>query len=174
MKPLAVLALALSALSLISCGLPFEEPPQAISTPALVFNLIFKYGVGAKNVLDTAHGTYTRDMIVDPAVTVKMRLSQEELDRILAQMDDIDFWKYPDVFLPELPPDGLRRHMTPYSTYYFTAKRGEVVKELRWDDESDDQGARATRLRDFIKLIRDIVESREEYKTLPQPSGGYM
>ncbi len=42
------------------------------------FNIIFRYGVGAKNELDTFNGTYTWDMVVDPSITVNLSLSNKE------------------------------------------------------------------------------------------------
>ena len=43
------------------------------------FNLIFRYGVGARNELNTFEGMYTKDMIMDPSITVNLTLSEEEL-----------------------------------------------------------------------------------------------
>ncbi len=62
------------------------------------FNLIFKYGVDAKNILNTFEGTYTKDMIPDPPIATKLSLTREELDTIYKKMVDIDFFSYPDVF----------------------------------------------------------------------------
>ena len=39
------------------------------------FNFIFKYGVSGRNTLDTFKGTYTKDMVLDPAITIELTLS---------------------------------------------------------------------------------------------------
>ena len=175
MRRLVLPIFGLLALLLSSCGSPVEGSPQQGSTSG--FNLVFKYGVGGaptKNVLETARGTFTRDMILDPPVTVKLKLSEDDLKRIRDKMDEIHFWDYPDVLGYEPPPGGLTRMVTPYPSYYFRAERGGVVKELRWDDQHADESERAVKLRDLTVLIREIVESKPGYEELPEPRGGYM
>jgi hypothetical protein len=174
MKHAILMFLGVLMLSVISCAAPLQRSPPTGSGSGAGLSLVFKYGVGAKNVLDTAKGTFTRDMIVDPAKKVALRLTGEELDRVSARMDEIDFWSYPDVLQFETPADGVGRMVTPFTSYYFRAERGGTVKELRWDDQYFDQTVPATRLRDLIALIRGIIESKEEYKALPEPRGGYM
>jgi hypothetical protein len=140
------------------------------------FSLVFEYGVGGsptKNVLDTSRGTFTKDMVVDPPITVKLSLAESELVRIRTNMDEIDFWSYPDILEYEIPADG-GYSVTPYGSYYFRAKSGLTVKELGWDDEHGDQSTQAVKLRELIRLIQDIIQSSDEYKALPEPRGGYM
>jgi hypothetical protein len=49
----------------------------------------FRYGVGAKNVFDTYTGTFTKDLIGDPPVTIKMALTEDELLRIEAKLEEV-------------------------------------------------------------------------------------
>jgi hypothetical protein len=168
-----ILLVGMLALVFMSCGPAIEGAPQGNPEG---FSLGFEYGVGGsptKNVLDTARGTFTKDMIVDPPNTVKLSLGENALIRIRAKMDEIDFWSYPDILEYEIPPDG-GYSVTPYGSYYFRAKRGSTVKELRWDDEHGDQSDRAGKLRELIRLIQVIIESTDEYESLPEPRGGYM
>jgi hypothetical protein len=174
MKHAIFMLLGVLVLSLVSCGAPRQGSPPTGPGSGGDLSLLFKYGVGAKNVLDTAEGTFTRDMIVDPAKKVSLRLTREELHRISAKMDEIDFWSYPDVLEFETPADGVVTMVTPYTSYYFRAVRSGTVKELSWDDRYSDQTARATMLRYLFALIRGTVESKAEYKALPEPRGGYM
>jgi hypothetical protein len=55
------------------------------------FNLVFKYGVGAKNELNTFDQTFTKDMVMDPSVTVKMKLSDNELNSIYQKINNLNF-----------------------------------------------------------------------------------
>ena len=130
---------------------------------------------GAKNVLDTAHGTFKRDMVTAPSVTTKLQLTEEEdLTGIRDKMDKIDFWDYPDVLEYEPRADGLTVMVTPYTSYYFKATMGKVVKEVTWENEYLDESPRAVALKELAQLIQQIIESTPEYKALPQPRGGYM
>jgi len=162
----ACLALVVSIASISGC--------YANSSNESDFNLIFKYGVTAKNELNTFKGTYTRDMVLDPPVTVRLSLTQDELDSIYRKIVEIDFFDYPDRF-EVIPEYGeLVKIITPYTKYYFKVEYKSVVKELWWDDEIKNENEKADKLRDLIKLIRDIIESKEEYKELPEPTSGYL
>ena len=160
----ASLALTVAFVGMVGCS--------AHTSPD--FNLIFKYGVGAKNELNTFEGTHTRDMIMDPSITVDLSLSKEELDSIYQKMEAIDFFEYPDRFSVPIPPDGRVIMVTPYYSYYFKVKYDSKIKELWWEDEIKNENMEADKLRELIKLIRDIIESKEEYKQLPPPRGGYL
>ena len=138
------------------------------------FSLVFKYGVEARNVLDTDRGSYTKDMIVDPSITIELKLTRDDLDLILAKMNDIDFWSYPKILEYEVPADVVAMSVTPYGSYYFKVQRGTTVMEVNWEDEHQDQSTRAARLRELTVLICSIIESKPEYRSLPEPRGGYM
>ena len=58
-------------------------------------------------ILDTFKGTYTKDMVMDPSITVPLSLSEEEMDRIYQKMVEIDFFNYPDKFSVSVPPGEL-------------------------------------------------------------------
>ncbi len=138
------------------------------------FNFIFKYGVGAKNVLDTFKGEYTKDMVLGPSVTVPLSLSEDEMDRIYQKMVEIDFFNYPERFSVVVPPGELTGMVTPFSSYYFKAEYHSQIKELWWEDEITNKDEKADKLRELINLIRGIVESKDEYKKLPEPRSAYQ
>ncbi len=160
------LALVVTLLGLLDC----VAPPH----PESNFNLIFKYGVSAKNILDTFEGTYTKDMVMAPSITVNLFLTEEELDRIYKKMVEIDFFSYPEKFKVSPSPGEIVGIVTPYSRYYFRVEYDSQIKELSWDDELIYKDEKADRLRELIKLIRDIIESKEAYKKLPTPTSGYL
>ena len=138
------------------------------------FNLIFRYGVGANNELNTFDGTFTRDMVLDPSITVKLSLSQEGLDKIYQKMVEIDFFNYPDKFEVTVPPGQPAVIKTPYSTYYFKVEYDSKIKELWWVDEIHNQNTEADKLRELISLIINIISATEEFKEMPTPKGGYI
>jgi len=137
------------------------------------FNLVFKYGVGARNELDTFNGTFTKDMIIDPPVTVNLTLSKEELDTIYQKMKEIDFFAYPDRFSVSVHSGESTGMITPYSSYYFKVAYDSGLKELWWEDKITNKDEKAEKLRELIEFIKNIVEAKKEYKELPPPRGGY-
>jgi hypothetical protein len=138
------------------------------------FNLIFKYGVTAKNELDTFKGTYTKDMVTDPSIAVELRLSEEEMNSIYQKMVEIDFFSYPEAFKVTVPSGELIGMVTPFSSYYFTVEYDSQMKKLHWADDVTNPDEKAAKLRELIKLIKSIIESREEYKKLPEAKSGYL
>ena len=158
------LILVAALLATVSCGTSTRRESD--------FNLIFKYGVGAKNELKTFEATYTKDMVMNPPITVNLALSHEELDSIYQKMVAIDFFSYPDKFSFSVPPGDVVVMVTPFLGYYFKVEHDFRTKELWWEDEITNEDEKAKKLRELIKFIRDIVESKEEYKKLPPPRGG--
>lgn len=138
------------------------------------FNFIFKYGVTGTNVLDTFHGTFTKDMISEAPITIDFSLTAEEMDSIYQKMLEIDFFSYPDEFEVTVPEGELARMVTPYSSYYFKVQYAGGTKELTWEEEIINPDEKADKLKELIFLIRDIIELKPEYLVLPEPSGGYL
>ena len=125
--------------------------------PESNLNLIFRYGIGARNELDTFQGTYTKDMIRDLPITVNLALSEEEMDRIYQKMVEINFFNYPDQFSVSVPigePTGM---VTPYASYYFKVDYNSQIKELRWEDKITNPNEKADRL-------RESYQAHQEYR----------
>lgn len=147
------------------------------------FSLRLQYGAGLHkegmdvkgkyNELDTAVGTFTKDMISAPPLTVPLALSPAELDGIYSKMVEIDFFGYPGEFAIGLPPNATTIARTPSDKYYFKVTSGGQVKTLFWDDYIMNPDAQASRLRELIRLIKGIIESKDSYRALPPASGGY-
>ena len=172
-KKLLFASIIICLFLIVGCNAPIKHSDD--------FNLIFTYGIGA-NTLDTFNNTYTRDMITDANITIDLYLSQEEMDAIYEKMIEIDFFNYPDVFSRYVPEGSIVGERTPYFSYYFKVAYDSYVKELTWNDNirsvlirgeyiTDDK---VDKLKSLTQLITHIIESKEEYKKLPEPRGGYQ
>lgn len=135
------------------------------------FKFIVKYGVGAKNILNTFDDSFTKDMVVDPPITIRLKLSEEEKKTVYHIMRLINIWDYPTHFDPETM--GME---TPHSSYYLKIQMNGKTKEIYWTQAGTSEEDEAVKLRELIHwYIRDeIVHSRPEYQKLPDPRGGYM
>ena len=133
--------------------------------------LVFAYGVGAKNVLDTTSGTFTKDMILASPITVPMKLTEREMARIARKIDAIDFFSYPATYTT--PEDG-GGWMEPHQSYRFSVTTAEGTKTVTWEDAVFNDDERAADLRGLARLIERIIHARPEYKALPEPEGGYL
>lgn len=161
-----VLALVVCFTAMAGC---VEQKPEVSH-----FNLEFKYGITAGNVLDTFEGTYTKDMVADPPITIDLVLSEEEKEEIYQKMVEIEFFDYPDDFSVDVSPGATTTIVTPYSSYYFRVEYDSQTKELRWEDEITNPDEKAEKLRELITVIRNIVESKDEYKEFPEPTSAYL
>ena len=101
------------------------------------------------NIFD---GTYTKDMVMDPPVTVNPVLSEDELDIILQKMVQMDFIGYPDNFSVEVASVEIAWQRTPYTGYYFMVEYSSRVKEPWWDDKIISQSQETDRLRELVDL----------------------
>ena len=168
MKKAILIILSSIVLILAGCG------GGGDNTPKEGFNFIFKYGVTARNTLDTFEGTFTKDMVTDPAITIHLTLTAEEMDSIYQKMVEIDFFNYPDQFSVTVPEGETKTQVLPYASYYFKVAYDGNIKELLWDDKYTNSDAQADKLKELIFLIRDIIELKPEYQVLPEPTSGYL
>ena len=133
------------------------------------FNLVFKYGVGAKNELNTFRGTYTKDMVIDPSITIRLTLSKQELSQIYQKMVEIEFFSLPESF-----PDRPNYHVTPSTDYYLKVENASRTKEVGWNTNSQLDSNVEEGLYELVELIRSFVEQKPQYRLLPPARGGYL
>ncbi len=132
------------------------------------FNVQFKYGVTARNELNTFNNTYTKDMILDPPITIWLYLSDEEMNQIKQKMTEIDFFNLPEA----LPPRSYGAFVEPQDNFYIKAQNGSTTKEVSWNSNSEVNGIEQN-LTQLANLMTRIIEQRPEYRELPPPNGGY-
>jgi hypothetical protein len=188
-KLFTVLALiAIPALLATSCGqgAPADSttsalysPPADSATAAVYpvpvdFSFVASYGVGAKNVLDTAAGTFTKDMIMAPSVTTQLRLTQAEIDDLYADLARMKLFEYPAFYQPDAVDPGPTMFVTPHMTYRLEIHMGDQkVLDLVWDDTSLSAKPAAIALRDWFTKLQQLIESKPAWKALPPAEGGY-
>lgn len=159
-----LLFLALLSLSCSDSGLSPESRD---------FNLKLRYGIAARNELNTFQNTYTKDLILDGTITARFVLSDADLDQIKDKMIEIDFFSYPEVFTA-VRTDTMVASFEPHATYDFEVKYNSSIKRLHWDDGIITSDQKATRLRELIRFIQSIIEAKPEYRQLPPVRGGYL
>lgn len=159
------------------------QPQNPVATPQITpsqtplksdSNFVFRYGIGARNELDTFKKKFTKDMVSDPSITIDFYLSQDEMNKIYNKMQEINFFDYPDKFSVNVPSGEPVGNITPCSSYYFKVVSDSSTKELSWDDCITNKNEKADKLRELIVYIESIIESKIEYKQLPTPKAGYL
>jgi len=133
------------------------------------FELLFKYGVGAKNELDTFNGTYTKDMVIDPSITINLTLLVEEKWQIMNKMYSIDFFNLPNSF-----PINPHMWKTPQTDYFLKVQNGTKTNEVYWNDNSILEDSVEKNLNQLVIYLIEIIENKAVYKALPTPTAGYL
>lgn len=169
-----VVGVAVVLFVVAACGGPGSDTPSPQPRPSglALTGLVFAYGVGARNVLDTTRGTFTKDMVTASPITISLELSAADVARISEKMDEIRFFSYPSVFTPTLADGGGEK--TPFATYRFVARAESGTKVVMWADKFTTADERALRLRSLARLIERLIVSTPEYKRLPEAEGGYL
>ncbi len=133
------------------------------------FNIVFRYGIGAKNELNTFNGTFTKDLVINGSVTATLILSKEELEGLHQKIIEMDLFAYPDSF----PPHPNRR-ISPQDDYYLRVQSGSAIKELSWNINSQIESNIQENLNQLTEYITALIEQQPEYKALPTPTGAYQ
>ncbi len=140
------------------------DQPKVSPAPS-DFNMIFKYGVGAKNELNTFDQTYTKDMVTDPSVTIKFPITDNELAGIYQKLNDLKLLQ------ESTQPIQGNTFVTPCASYYLKVQINSEQKELSWNNC---RGGISDKFQQFTNYVMEIIESKEEYRQLPTPQSGYL
>lgn len=130
------------------------------------FAFIFEYGSCWSSRLDTFAGTYSREEVLhNPAVTIELVLTPDELDTIYRKMEQIGFFQYPEQFAVRVPQGRLAAMVEPASKYHFQVRSDGATKEVRWHDNIVGYTSpEADRLRELIRIIEHIIQTRPGVK----------
>jgi hypothetical protein len=187
--------LVISAVLLLSaCQNPVPTPvptrvaqsptPPPTMTLQSNFAFVFEWNYCYTYSLDTFDNSLRLNTTPGNTITISLALSHQELDIIFQKMAAIDLFSYPEEFSIQFPI-GMGTYMTaPSPQYRFDVRDGTQSKVVRWNDnisagddklwkpeDSEPSWTQATKLRELIKLIQDIVEAHPEFDKLPSPGG---
>jgi len=132
-------------------------------------NIDFKFGVGARNELNTFNGTFTKDLVIDGTFTTRLILSQGEMTQIAQELAETDFFNLPETF-----PRSTNRLVMPQSDYYIKVQKGTIVKEFSWNTNSEIDSSTDSRLEQFVSFLTNMIYEKPEYKMMPPATGAYL
>ena len=159
---LLIIAIAITALRVIAT--PASQPES---------NFAFRFEFGACNtdILDAFEGTFTQDRIIEPSITISLRLSEEQMVTIYQKMMGIDFFDYPDEFVISHPV-GIQ---SPAKEYFITVRNGETAKNVHWiDDYFNPMDRRSVKLNALFRMIMEMIWEHPEFKKLPELNAGCL
>jgi hypothetical protein len=129
------------------------------------FAFSLKYGVTASNELNTYDNTYTKDLVVDGTETTDMVLSNEEIEVIYEKFRSADVLSLPE-------EKGGSPCTEPYNRYELSMTVDGEEYNLKWDTSCESTAL--NRWEETMNFInREIIYPKDEYQSLPEPTGGY-
>ncbi|MDG5789267.1 hypothetical protein QA612_17545 [Evansella sp. AB-P1] len=147
----------LSACNSTANVFPKEKPDD--------FAFSLKYGITAANELNTYDNTFTKDLIQDGTATTDMELSNEEMEAIYEKFRSVDVLSLPE-------EESGSPCMDPYNRYELTMTVDGEQYNLEWDTSCTSRAL--NKWEDTMEyIILDIIFTKEEYRALPEATGGY-
>ena len=188
------LALALLALTAAACARrpaqpynpfrAFHDDPNRVAAGS---GFVFEYGPCYLYRFDAVRSTLTRDEGADHSGTasrgrrrrlvhtVRLTLTPDETRQIYEEMERIGIWAYPPMLTNEMQLDSTSSWAPEYGLgvrYRLDVRRGERATVVRWATNlALPLTAEARRLRALGDLIREIVEAKHAYLSLPPLMG---
>lgn len=146
---------------------------QSIDHAREDIQIMYCWGVGGRNRLDTITGTITKDLVSAGSITVPFELSLERRQMIVDYADSIGFWKLPGrIVLPDTV-DLVKMH-SPHSEHILIIWEGWRQKSVAWDTSIGNPIAERDRVTPLGAMIRRFVVESEVFQALPKHQGGYM
>ncbi|MFJ7973689.1 hypothetical protein [Psychrobacillus sp. NPDC096389] len=135
------------------------------------FDFSIQFGIQKKNEINTFEGTVTKDLITDGTASTELILTEEEMKDIYGKMKEINITKTKE-FTPK-PINGSVCMQVPYEEdRWKIIINGEVITHLvsgEYCEPTND----ANQLIELRNYVFNIIKSKDEYKLLPEPQGGY-
>jgi len=143
---------------------------QSTTAPDAPSLIRIRYQYGFKNELDTFKGILQKDLVLDGVIKTPFSLTLEEQRTVLDKALAVDFFAWPDtlhreagvLMSPDPSPDFLR------------VECRDQEKRLVWFYPLDSRSAFSAPLIELTALIKEIIESRPEYKKLPPARGAHL
>ncbi len=150
-------------------GCSGELPPK----PSY-FEVRYSFGVGEKNVLDTAEGLYAKDMVCAGPKEYTMILGNADREKIYSAIVENGFFYLKDDFTERCdePGCGQIKHE---SSVTINVTVGSHSKAIRWAAgyiRQDDPELK--NLSAVSNTIYRIIERREKEMNISQPDCGYL
>ncbi|HLP17755.1 MAG TPA: hypothetical protein VK470_15940 [Bacteroidota bacterium] len=117
--------------------------------------------------LDTYHGTFQKDLVMDGTARTTMWLTTNEQEIIVTAIERYRFFSLPDTIpaiytvMPDLGPKELRMK--------YKGKEKTIV----WYQGVDPHDKSMYFVEQLRSLLWNIIVAKPEYKALPESHGGY-
>lgn len=138
------------------------------------FEIYYSYGVGEKNILDTASNLYVKDMICDSSKEYTWKLTDSEMSQIFWAISDNDLWDIKDNFTDNCNGDNCLV-VTPLSTTTLRISYDGRTKIVHWSGQYySTQDPESKKLQNVMVTIQTVIAQKELELNIEQPTCGYI
>lgn len=131
------------------------------------FHFSVKFGIYKNNEINTFDHTVTKDLIEDGTVTTDLTLSNEEMEEIYGKMKALNIMENKN-----LTADTNCMQEPHEEDEWIISLNGESIRHY-YTEKNCELTYDAKQLMELRNDIFRIVKSKDEYKDLPEASGGY-
>ncbi len=161
---LSLLAISSAVFVFLSCGDAFLEPEEQF------VRIHFRYGF--RDELNTFENYFRKDLVRDGVMEIDFWLTRNEQSEILHRAESLGFFTMPDSIIVEAPvvvaPNPLQSLRIQSNGSDNTVVWHYIVEEFRGDLADHFES-----IQELSRTIREIIELKPEYTSLPPRSGGY-
>jgi len=141
--------------------------------PESNFGFVLEFGRCSMDKLDTFNREFTQDRVVEPSITISMKLTDEQKAMIYGKMVEIDLARYPEVFEVPKPLIGEVVMISSPHNYALMVQNGESKTSIHWTDIIvQPTTTKADQLRELFRLIIQMVHEYPGYQQLPEVKFG--
>ena len=161
MKRLIIIYFACISLLISSCNENSVQPEQQF------IQIHFKYNFNDE--LNTFENYYQKDLVGDGLIKVDFWLTRDEQNKILEKVNETNYFLLPDTILNKASVE-----VTPNPVQFLRIKNNGKENSVVWNYIiTEYQTEQYKKLLELAVYIRNIIESKNEYKVLPPRKGGY-
>lgn len=150
---------------------------QVVSAPSMPhempddFAFSIQFGVDKKNEINTYDGTVTKDLIADGTITTDISLTSEEMNTVYERMREVNILEEKE-FVPE-PIFGEVCVQEPHEDdEWKITMNGETIT-ISIDGTYCEPTKDAEQLIQIRDNVFTMIKEKDEYKALPDSTGGY-
>lgn len=138
------------------------------------FSLVYSFGIGGKNVLDSAQSHFLADMMCDPPIEITINLSDTEKQTIWRSVVQNDFFSFGN-FTQNCDESGQCLSISPeeFTTLSVTGNGKTHTVQHRGSYLYNDN-ENYLKFEEITEIINDILHSRENFENLPSPRCAYQ
>jgi hypothetical protein len=163
---ISIFIIVTSCLILTSCeNTPVDPGNQSVQ-------VFFMYNF--ENELNTFDNTYQKDLDADGAIKISFNLTAEEHERIVQKASEINFFSFPDTLPKYNNTDSIVAHVEPNCNEVLRIKTQTEDHISVWNSDIFYNQTEYLRIQELRSIIISIIESKQQYQSLPAAKGGYL